>query len=140
MAIRLFCDQCGTELDSTTLRADSKFCSICGKALSDFIKSQCGSLFKTSPKAQKVLTLEERRGRGRPRGSFRRGLAIEVAKKTIKWRRDGDEKEEDDNVKRDRGATSINGDVDSHGVASIEEHQDSEGAEVAIASFVLLTL
>ena len=49
--MRLFCDQCGTELGATTLRADSRFCSICGKALSDYIKQRSGSLFKTSPKA-----------------------------------------------------------------------------------------
>ena len=95
MAIRLFCDQCGTELNSTTLRADSKFCSTCGKALSDFIKSQCGSLFKTSPKAQKVVAAEERRGRGRPLGSFKRGL---TAQGTIKRPRDGDENEDDQSV------------------------------------------
>jgi hypothetical protein len=45
----LFCDQCGEEFGENTLRADSKFCSHCGKALSDFIKQQCSHLFKSLP-------------------------------------------------------------------------------------------
>ena len=43
----LFCDQCGEEFGENTLRADSKFCSYCGKALSDYVKQQCMSLFKS---------------------------------------------------------------------------------------------
>lgn len=42
--MRLFCDQCGTEFGEGTLRTDSKFCSLCGKALSDYIKDQCATL------------------------------------------------------------------------------------------------
>ena len=54
VAMRLFCDQCGTEFGETTLRADSKFCSICGKPLSDYIKEQSGNLFKSSPKTART--------------------------------------------------------------------------------------
>lgn len=49
--MRLFCDQCGTEFGDGTLRPDSKFCSLCGKPLSDYIKEQCAHLPDTSPKA-----------------------------------------------------------------------------------------
>jgi hypothetical protein len=41
----LFCDQCGTEFASGILRQDSKYCTRCGKELSDFIKSQCVDLY-----------------------------------------------------------------------------------------------
>jgi len=49
----LFCDQCGEEFGENALRANSKFCSYCGKALSDYVKQQCPSLFKSSPTASR---------------------------------------------------------------------------------------
>jgi hypothetical protein len=49
--MRLFCDQCGEEFGENTLRADSKFCSYCGKALSTYIKHQSSVLFHSSPKS-----------------------------------------------------------------------------------------
>ena len=52
--MQLFCDQCGTKFGVTTLRADSNFCSICGKSLSGYIKQQCLDLFNTSPKAPRT--------------------------------------------------------------------------------------
>lgn len=139
IAMRLFCDQCGTELGSTALRADSKFCSICGKALSDFIKSQRGN-FKTSPKGAKVE--EKKRGRGRPPGTFKR-LRTQPPKTNGKRTRDEDDKEESEGeleVKRARtGRTStphVNADMDAffNPSASLEEHQDSEDTEVVSLS------
>jgi len=56
--MRLFCDQCGEEFDEHTLRADSKFCSYCGKALSDYIKQQSSYLFQSSPKGTRSFSLE----------------------------------------------------------------------------------
>ena len=49
--MRLFCDQCGTEFGEGTLRSDSKFCSLCGKPLSDYIKEQCTNLVDSPPKS-----------------------------------------------------------------------------------------
>jgi hypothetical protein len=49
--MRLFCDQCGTEFGTGTLRPDSKFCSLCGKSLSEYIKEHATNFLKTSPKA-----------------------------------------------------------------------------------------
>ena len=140
--MRLFCDQCGTELGSTTLRADSKFCSICGKSLSDFIKSQRGN-FKTSPKG---VTVEEKRKRGRPPGTFKR-LRIQAAKPNGKRTRDEDEKDESESeleVKRPKSGRNstpnINAEMDAffNPGASVEENQDSEDAEVVNPVFALL--
>jgi hypothetical protein len=49
--MRLFCDQCGTEFGDGALRPNSKFCSLCGKALSEYIKEQCAHLVDGSPKS-----------------------------------------------------------------------------------------
>ena len=46
--MRLFCDQCGTEFGAATLKANNKFCSLCGKELSDHIKQHSKTLFDTS--------------------------------------------------------------------------------------------
>jgi hypothetical protein len=55
--MRLFCDQCGQEFGERTVRADSKFCSYCGKPLSDYIKQQCVQLFPTSPPSSRIFPL-----------------------------------------------------------------------------------
>jgi hypothetical protein len=55
--MRLFCDQCGLEFGERTLRTDSKFCSYCGKPLSDYIKLQCVQLFTTSPPTSRIFPL-----------------------------------------------------------------------------------
>ena len=49
--MQLFCDQCGTDLVAQMLRPDSKFCSDCGKALSEYVKRQSVNLLKTPPKS-----------------------------------------------------------------------------------------
>jgi hypothetical protein len=49
--MRLFCDQCGTEFGDGSLRSDSRFCSLCGKALSDYIKEQCANFVESPPKS-----------------------------------------------------------------------------------------
>jgi hypothetical protein len=49
--MRLFCDQCGTEFGTGTLRPDSKFCSLCGKSLSEYIKEHATNLLETTPNA-----------------------------------------------------------------------------------------
>lgn len=36
--MQLFCDHCGTEFTPKVLRAESRFCSCCGKPLSEYIK------------------------------------------------------------------------------------------------------
>ena len=36
--MRLFCDHCGWEFSPKALRQDSRYCSRCGKGLSDFVK------------------------------------------------------------------------------------------------------
>lgn len=41
------------------MRADSKFCSICGKALSDYIRQQSVHLFKSSPKSGRTSQLTD---------------------------------------------------------------------------------
>src|SRR5436190_21694891 len=51
IAMQLFCDQCGTDLVAQMLRPDSKFCSDCGKALSEYVKRQSVNLLKTPPKS-----------------------------------------------------------------------------------------
>jgi hypothetical protein len=43
----LFCDHCGAEFSPGTLRPESKFCTRCGKELSEYVKSQCSDLFNT---------------------------------------------------------------------------------------------
>jgi len=46
--MRLFCDHCGTEFSPKALRAESRFCSSCGKPLSEFVKEQAyGTAFRS---------------------------------------------------------------------------------------------
>jgi len=56
--MRLFCDQCGEEFNEHKLRSDSKFCSYCGKALSDYIKQHSRHLFAPSPKGSRSFSQE----------------------------------------------------------------------------------
>jgi hypothetical protein len=120
--MRLFCDQCGTEFGTTTLRADSKFCSICGKELSDFIKQQSQHLFKTSPKA---------------------GRSTDNAKIALTKKRKIDEEEENgsDIQRITRGGSrnkvgQANGmAVDTTDETSSEENPESEGTEAQVYIF-----
>ena len=115
--MRLFCDQCGTEFGATTLRADSKFCSICGKALSDYVKQQCGNLFKTSPQAPHTA---------------------DDAKTYEKKRKNVDLDEEEESSaggktrgRLSRGAKQANG-VDTTDETSTEENPESEQTEIQV--------
>jgi hypothetical protein len=124
LAMRLFCDQCGTEFGTAALRPDSKFCSLCGKTLSEYVKQQRNSLFvKSSPNYGK--------------SSKSPGVA-----NTGKKRKVSDEEEEEstsEGVKRKRGrprkyplkaANGTGGDIgDVNDETSTEENQESEETE-----------
>jgi hypothetical protein len=120
--MRLFCDQCGTEFGAETLRADSKFCSICGKALSDYIRQQSVHLFKLSPK------------------SGRTSLSTDDNKSLSKKRKNIEEEEESasDNRRRTRFSPrkqtgQMNGVVDNNTEeTSTEENPESEETEVQV--------
>jgi predicted nucleic acid-binding Zn-ribbon protein len=43
----LFCDSCGTHFAPGTLRPESRFCSSCGKELSEYVKSQRAGLYSS---------------------------------------------------------------------------------------------
>src|SRR5947207_12843246 len=120
--MRLFCDQCGTEFGATTLRADSKFCSICGKALSDYIKRQSGNLFKTSPKAPR--TADD----GKTYGKKRKNVDL-----------DDDEASVDDVHRKTRGrprkGVSQENGVDTTDETSTEENPESEETEEQVSKF-----
>jgi len=46
--MRLFCDHCGTEFSPKALRAESRFCSSCGKPLSEFVREEAfGRAFRS---------------------------------------------------------------------------------------------
>lgn len=136
--MRLFCDQCGTEFSAITLRADSKYCSICGKALSDYIKQQCNSLFKSSPKS----------GRS---GHFGREARDHYASGSLGRKRKnaelGNEEEEEeesnsDTVKKRRGRpkkviSHTNGGVDTTDETSTEENRDSEETAEQVYGLIL---
>src|SRR5947207_8985835 len=119
--MRLFCDQCGTEFGATTLRADSKFCSICGKALSDYIKQQSGNLFKTSPKGAR--TADD----SKTYGKKRKNLDL-----------DDDEASVDGGPRKTRGRprkgiSQENGVVDTTDETSTEENPESEETEEQVS-------
>jgi hypothetical protein len=62
--MRLFCDQCGGEFGGLALREDSKFCPLCGKGLSEFIKEQLATGVKSPAKDDATIdstTLGEKR-------------------------------------------------------------------------------
>jgi hypothetical protein len=124
--MRLFCDQCGTEFGAKTLRADSKFCSICGKALSDYIRQQSVHLFKLSPK------------------SGRTSLSTDDNKSLSKKRKNIEEEEEEsasDNQRRTRFSPrkqtgQTNGVVDNNTEeTSTEENPESEETEAQVCPF-----
>lgn len=125
--MRLFCDQCGTEFGTAALRPDSKFCSLCGKTLSDYVKQQRNALFvKSSPIYGKT---------NKPAGVATPG----------KKRKVSDEEEEEstsEGIKRKRGrprkyplktANGTGDDIgDMNDETSTEENQESEETEVVI--------
>ena len=118
--MRLFCDQCGTEFGTATLRPDSKFCSLCGKTLSEYVKQQRNALFVKSPK-------HSQSGKSA-------GVAISGKRRKIP-----DEEEEDsmsEEQKRKRGRPrrpNVNGTApdngDSNDETSTEENHESEETE-----------
>ena len=114
--MRLFCDQCGTEFGPTTLRADSKFCSICGKALSDYIKQQSGNLFKTSPKGSRTADDAKTYGKKRKNVDLEDDEEVSVS--------DGPRKTRG----RPRRGGQANG-VDTTDETSTEENPESEETE-----------
>jgi hypothetical protein len=132
VAMRLFCDQCGTELDATTLRADSRFCSICGKALSEYIKQQCTNLFNKSPKGGRTShSLHETPSQGAGKSNKKR-KATETEKEETT-----EEKESDSDIpRRTRGRPSgskqpqTNGEGDTIDETSTEGNQESEETDV----------
>ena len=118
--MRLFCDQCGTEFGAKTLRADSKFCSICGKALSEYIKQQSGNLFKTSPKAPRTAD---------------NAKTYEKKRKNVDLD-DDDEASASDRLRKTRGRprrgiSEANG-VDTTDETSTEENPESEETEEVV--------
>jgi hypothetical protein len=119
--MRLFCDQCGTEFGAKTLRADSKFCSICGKALSEYIKQQSGNLFKTSPKAPRTADNAKTYGKKRT---------------NVDLDDDDDEASASDKLRKTRGRPrrgigEANG-VDTTDETSTEENPESEETEEVV--------
>ena|SRR5277367_5416026 len=132
--MRLFCDQCGTEFGAATLRPDSKFCSLCGKTLSDYVKQQRNALFvKSSPNYGKTNKSP--------------GVVISGKKRKV-----SDEEEEEttsDGPKRKRGRPRkyplkpVNGtggdNGDTNDETSTEENQESEETEGVFSSLCLFT-
>ena len=57
----LFCDHCGFELKLGALRPDSRFCSSCGKALSQFVKDQSTGLLTPQRKKNGQFGAEKAR-------------------------------------------------------------------------------
>jgi len=124
LAMRLFCDQCGTEFGTATLRADSKFCSHCGKTLSDYVKQQRNTLFvKSSPNYGKT--------------SKSTGVATPGKKRKVSDEEEAESTSE--GVKRKRGrprkhpvkaANGTSADIgDTNDETSTEENQESEETE-----------
>jgi hypothetical protein len=130
--MRLFCDQCGTEFSATTLRADSKYCSICGKALSDFIKQQCNSLFKSSPKSGRSGHF------GRESRDHYSGKSVGQKRKSGELGNEEEDESNSDNFRKRRGRpkkvpNQTNGEVDTTDETSIEENHDSEETAEQVA-------
>jgi hypothetical protein len=133
--MRLFCDQCGTEFSAITLRADSKFCSICGKALSDFIKQQCSSLFKSSPKGGRTGHF------GRENRDHYVGRGLGRKRKNAELGNEEDDESNSDTLRKRRGrpkkaSNHTNGDVDTTDETSIEENLDSEETAVQVCNLI----
>lgn len=126
--MQLFCDQCGTELGALMLRADSKFCSSCGKALSDYIKQQSSSLFKSSPKGGRIAHVSY-------------SSPTSPNNKTSKKRKSEDHDERDhvkqakrDSIQHDPSTTPAqpNGEPDTTDGHSSEGNQASDETEVPV--------
>ena len=125
--MRLFCDQCGTEFGTATLRPDSKFCSLCGKTLSEYIKQQRNALFvKSSPSY----------------GKSSKSAGPTMTGKKRKVEEEEEEESTSEGVKRKRGRPrkyplkAANGtgadNGDTNDETSTEENQESEETEGVI--------
>src|SRR5271170_5642199 len=132
--MRLFCDQCGTEFGTSTLRPDSKFCSLCGKTLSEYVKQQRNALFvKSSPSYGKT--------------NKSAGVAISGKKRKISDEDEEESTSEEPKRKRGRprkyplkvvnGTGGDNGDTNDE--TSTEENHESEETEGVISSLGTIT-
>jgi hypothetical protein len=147
VAMRLFCDQCGTEFGATTLRADSKFCSLCGKALSEYVKRQCHNLFKSTPKVGRVdtktLTGRESNSKKRKSGDMTKDDQNESSSdeprkssKTSAKPRGASSKTARRRTRKERGqkdAENDGGDSNDD-ESSAEENQESEETDLLVFS------
>jgi hypothetical protein len=137
--MRLFCDQCGTEFGDGALRSDSKFCSLCGKPLSDYIKEQCVYLVDTPPKSSGRS--DQRHRTAPPRqGSVRRGSSSTPSKKRKSAESRLSEPQESDSeiprkTRSNQRSARVNGETDTNDedieTSTTENPESSEGAEVS---------
>ena len=139
--MRLFCDQCGTEFGIEILRTDSRFCTICGKSLSDYVKKHTTSVLKNPPKTGPS---ERRRI---PSRSAKRPAVTRPTEKPSKKRRNADaeigvqeeeEEESDDEGRRNtrsrRRPLPVSAEVETNPddleTSTTEGNQDTEETEV----------
>lgn len=143
--MRLFCDQCGTEFGIEILRTDSKFCTLCGKSLSDYVKKHATSVLKKPPK---IGPSEGRRVPSRP---AKRPAVARPTEKPSKKRKNADaeigvqeeeeeEQESDDEGRRNtrsrRRPLPVSAEVDTNPddleTSTTEGNQDTEETEVLV--------
>ena len=138
-SMRLFCDQCGTEFGDGTLRSDSKFCSLCGKPLSDFLKEQCTHLPDTSPKAG---GRSDQRHRTAPPGydGAKRGASLTPTKKRKSADAhlsapQGSDSETPRKTRSNQRTAKTNGETDTNDedleTSTTENPESTEGIEVS---------
>jgi hypothetical protein len=113
--MRLFCDHCGWEFSPGALRSESRFCSCCGKELSDFVREH---VFDTGFRAQEGTSSDVRKAH---RGH----------KRKVREEEEEEEEEEDDDDDDDDGERPArDGEGKLNEETSSEEHNDIEGNDV----------